>query len=82
MKGLKIYDNGGKTIDRYTVILDGAVFTMSYDPLSPQGVNQYLGREVDCKNQKWGKEIKFSQVNNAVQQAINLRANQQNRLLK
>ncbi len=76
MKSLKIYDNGGKTIDRYTVILDGAVFTMSDDPLSPQGFNQYWGRKEELKNKKMGKEVKFSQLNPAIRQAINIRINQ------
>lgn len=38
---VKVYDNGGETFDRYTVILpDGSVFGMSYDAT---GFNQYVG---------------------------------------
>jgi hypothetical protein len=38
-----VYDNGGKTADRYTVVLDDSVFTMSTNAGSPQGVNQFYG---------------------------------------
>ena len=44
---IKVYDNGGKTLDRYTVLIRNYemggfdVYTMSSDPLSPQGINQY-----------------------------------------
>ena len=39
-KNLEVYDNQDKTIDRYTVIIENAVFGMSIDQ-SPQGFNQY-----------------------------------------
>ena len=38
-----ILDNGGETIDRYTVIINEDVYNMSDNPLSPNGVNQYAG---------------------------------------
>jgi hypothetical protein len=38
-----IYDSGDKCFDRYTVIIDDAVFGMSHNPLHPQGFNQYVG---------------------------------------
>lgn len=40
---VKVFDNGGKTYDRYTVIIGYDVFTMSPNPSSPQGINQYSG---------------------------------------
>lgn len=40
-----IYDNGGATVDRYTIILgkpyNSSLITMSEKPLSPNGVNMY-----------------------------------------
>ena len=43
---MKLYDNRGATIDRYTIVLeDGSVYGMSSDPLSPQGFNQFAGTE-------------------------------------
>ncbi len=45
MVGVKVYDNGGKTVDRYTILIDNGkdidFYTMSDDPFSPLGVNQY-----------------------------------------
>ncbi|MHC4224770.1 MAG: hypothetical protein ACYSUN_12325 [Planctomycetota bacterium] len=43
MQDVKIYDNGGATFDRYTVIIDGVVYGMSEDATSPGGFNQYVG---------------------------------------
>ena len=37
---LQVYDNQDKSLDRFTVIIDGAVYGMSEDQ-SPQGFNQY-----------------------------------------
>jgi len=43
-KGLKIFDNGGKTVDRYTLITpEGDVFGFSENPHHPQGFGQYDG---------------------------------------
>lgn len=42
VKGVQVFDDvKGKTIDRYTIIIEDAVYTMSSNPLSPQGFNQY-----------------------------------------
>ena len=39
-----VYDNGGETWDRYTVVYeDGDVLGLSEDPDSPQGFSQYAG---------------------------------------
>ena len=40
---LKIYDNGGKTVDRYTAIFKGDAYGMSEDPTGPAGFSQYIG---------------------------------------
>jgi hypothetical protein len=42
---VKVYDNGGKTIDRYTVIIQttGHVYGCSDAPQHPQGVGTYCG---------------------------------------
>ena len=40
---IRIYDNKGKTFDRYTVIIDKDMYGMSSDPLGPRGFNQYGG---------------------------------------
>ena len=38
---IEVFDNGGKTFDRFTVRIDKDVFGMSDDPLGVQGFNQY-----------------------------------------
>lgn len=39
-----IFDNGGKTFDRYTIILsDGEIFSASDNPFHPQGVGANCG---------------------------------------
>ena len=38
---VRVYDNGGESFDRYTVIIGTAVYGMSSNPTSPQGFNQY-----------------------------------------
>lgn len=56
---IEVYDNQGKTIDKYTVIIDDAVFGMSDDPFYPLGVNQFccmkseLGLPVDGIKRKY-----------------------------
>lgn len=45
---MKIYDNQGKTFDRYTVIFpNGVIYLMSHNPGSPQGVCMYCGTQID-----------------------------------
>ena len=44
MRKTKIYDNGGKTIDCYTLITpDGSVFGFNDAPYHPQGFGQFCG---------------------------------------
>lgn len=43
LEQVRIFDNRGKTFDRYFVVINKEAFTMSHNPMSPQGVNQYMG---------------------------------------
>lgn len=43
---IRVYDNGGRTADRYTVIINDACWYMSSDADAPNGV---------CKHIGWGK---------------------------
>lgn len=44
-----IFDNGGKTCDRYTIILgDGEMFCASQNPFEPNGFGQYCGNVVEA----------------------------------
>lgn len=42
-KTIRVFDNGARTADRYTVVIDGAVYGMSDNPSSPAGFNQFSG---------------------------------------
>lgn len=45
MKHLAIFDNGGETFDRFTIInlQDGEMYGASLNPFHPQGFGQYCG---------------------------------------
>ena len=56
-KEVKVYDNGGITNDRYTVVIDGSVFAMNESPFHPAyGFSQYCGENFEW-NESWGEEI-------------------------
>lgn len=38
---VKVFDNRGATFDRYTIVTKDALYTMSGNPLSPSGFNQF-----------------------------------------
>lgn len=68
MKNVKIYDNGGKTLDRYTAVyMDQperqpntfAARGMCESPFSPQGFGQYC---MATPGRHLGKRIKFEQL--------------------
>ena len=40
---VRVFDNGGRTCDRYTVIIGDSYYGMSENPFHPQGFNQYCG---------------------------------------
>lgn len=46
---IRVFDNGGRTWDRYTVVINGDVLGMSDNPRSPGGFNQYSGTVAECK---------------------------------
>ena len=59
-KEVKVYDNGGASIDRYTVIIDCSVFAMNSVPFHPTyGFSQYCGEVEEGYqwNESWGEEI-------------------------
>ncbi len=60
MLKLRIYDNGGKTVDRYTMILpDGEAWGFSSNPYHPQGFGQYAGNLSDLHTfSHLGKPVK------------------------
>lgn len=72
MAKIRIFDNDGKTFDRYTVFIDGEVYGMSFNPKSPQGFNQYCNDvgEIPEPYDHLGKEVRIQDVPEQVQLAI------------
>jgi len=68
-----VYDNGDETMDRYTVIIGNDVYTMSSNPDSPQGVNQYAGTV--GSDVKVGKHLgkKLSSIPGSIKKAVQAR---------
>jgi hypothetical protein len=73
-----IRDNGGKTCDRYLVIINKHVFHMSSDASSPNGYNMYTGlvEEYPDLHKNGGVLVDFSDLNDSVQRAIKNRIKQ------
>ena len=66
---IKIYDNGGRTLDRYTVVYpDGYWRFMSANPLHPQGVCMWAEPLPGAKPD--GRRVLPDQVPEAVLEAI------------
>ncbi len=67
MKILEIRDNGGKTMDRYTVVYDTIgdskgnydAVGMSSEPFHPQGIGQH---STAMPGKHLGKKIKFADL--------------------
>ncbi len=69
----RIYDNGGATLDRYTILYSDACYGMSDDPQSAQGFNQFCGaasKVVEDGNDALGKRVAFKKLPLAVREAI------------
>ena len=48
---IKIFDNGGRTVDRYTLIMpDGEAWGFNENPYHPQGFGQYAGNLSELKS--------------------------------
>lgn len=76
---IEIYDNGGETFDRYTVIIDGDVYGMSANPNSPQGFNQYSGTLAELPMARSnGERITMESLPEEVQKAIEARSKSTN----
>lgn len=80
MNILRIHDNGGRTIDRYTVVYDELVTTipdetmysglgMSENPFHPQGFCQHGEVHPDAD---LGRQILFSELPADCQKAVEL----------
>jgi len=72
LKRAIVYDNGGKTADRYTIFLDGSVYGMDNHPFHPQGFGQYVGEasELAPPGPHLGKKISVKKLPDDVKAAI------------
>lgn len=75
-----VYDNGGETFDRYTIVdmNTGEVYSMSENATSPDGINQYagtIGQELDHPQDHAGKKIEIDELPLEVMHAIIERLN-------
>jgi RNase P subunit RPR2 len=70
-----IFDNGGETIDRYTLVTqDGAVYGFDEDPFHPQGFGQFShemkeGQTIDDLRHT-GKEISIDELSDRAKQFV------------
>jgi hypothetical protein len=48
--GIRVFDNGGTTCDRYSVAIDNDVYFMSDNANLPNGVCMYAGEEIGVDN--------------------------------
>ena len=81
-KNIRIYDNGGETVDRYTVVFtgnfkgrDGRCYYlgMSESPFHPQGFGQHGESDTVIDYPKYshlGKKIKFQDLPTDCQKAV------------
>ncbi len=79
MKITAIYDNGGETIDRYTIVFNEAwgsltmCLGLSDNPDHPQGFSQFNG----CQDgPHLGKQIHFEDLSENIQMHIHERISQ------
>ena len=71
LDGCRYYDNGGETFDRYTAIMDGSVYVMSHNALSPQGVNMFCCQAGEMVIRD--REVRFADLPVEVQKAVRMR---------
>ena len=67
---IHIFDNGGKTKDRYCLVIgNGKVYTMTPDPLSLNGV-RYLCEAIDLDTKAAGKPVAIQDMPEALRNRI------------
>ncbi len=69
---IQIFDNGGKTADRYCLIVDKTrVYTMAVNPLHDPEV-RYLCDAIDLDRREAGRSTKLSELPKALIEAIHV----------
>ena len=68
---ISVFDNGGVTIDRYTVIINNKyAYAMSDDAFSSHGINRYLCHKVDLNWENLGEPSRVRDLPESVRKAI------------
>lgn len=69
---IEIWDNEGKTYDRYTVIINNHhIYTMSHNAGSIQGACIYYGSQIDKDYlKKINIKVNFSSIPESIQETI------------
>lgn len=83
MAELRIYDNGGKTFDRYTVLIPNIrtdsgecyyeILGLSENPNHALGFNQFCGDWKGGPTRHLGKKIRFVDLPEEIKKAIVMR---------
>lgn len=79
MKIIAIYDNGGETMDRYTIVFNTyhdhrktlrECLALSSNPSDPQGFSQWSSCQI---GKHLGKKLKFEQLPELIQKHVQAR---------
>ena len=75
MKVIAVYDNGGKSLDRFTIVVNSIVSKnlnkYQYDAISESGAGVLMW--VQCERGKHlGQKIEFASLNKELQQKVQL----------
>jgi len=76
MKNVVVFDNKGKSFDRYTIIIGSDAYGMSHNPKSPLGYTTYLGKAKDYNHAALGEEIALKALSKEIREAIKERERQ------
>lgn len=69
---MRIFDNGGESYDRYTLITnDNSIFGFNDNPFDPQGFGQYCGEWVGGSTTHLGERIEIANLPKRAQQYVN-----------
>jgi hypothetical protein len=69
-KNIQVFDNGGKTVDRYCLIVDNRkVYTLSADPSDPLGV-RYLCDAIDLDRTEAGRSLQITDLPKTIAKVI------------
>ena len=77
MKVIAVYDNGGKSLDKYTIVVDSIVSKnrnkYQYEAISASENGLGVFMWVQCERGKHlGKKIEFSSLNKELQKKVQL----------